>query len=439
MLSSADAGELLRAVEAEKRRRGSSYCPHTPHPPQARFLSLTCREALYGGAAGGGKSDALLMAALQYVHVPGYAALILRRTFTDLALPGAIMDRSHTWLRGSDAHWNDNLKTWKFPSGARLVFGYLQHEADKYHYQGPEFHFIGFDELTQFSRTQYLYLNGRIRRLEGSRVPSRTRGASNPGGFGHDWVKERFVDDGAAAKGRIFIPAKLEDNPSLDREDYEASLAELDPVTRAQLRHGDWTVRPQGPMFSRDWFGYVDEAPAEATRVRYWDLAATEDAPGKDPDWTRGTKIALKDGVWYVEDLRSKRGRPKAVEDMVRQTAEDDGRRVRIRMEQEPGSSGVSLIDHYARAVLVGYDFKGDKKTGNKIELARPLSSAAEAGNVKLVRGAWNSEFLDEVCAFPFAGHDDIVDSASGAQRALSSPRASYDGIDQRTLAGRRM
>jgi hypothetical protein len=104
------------------------------------------REALFGGAAGGGKSDSLLMAALQYVDEPGYAAILFRRTYADLALPGAIMDRSKEWLSGKGARWNEREKTWTFPSGATLSFGYLEHENDKYRYQGSEFQFAGFDD-----------------------------------------------------------------------------------------------------------------------------------------------------------------------------------------------------------------------------------------------------------------------------------------------------
>src|SRR5215831_17422072 len=124
---------------------------------QAAFLSLDCLEAGYGGAAGGGKSDAILAGALQYVDVPGYAALILRRSFSDLALPGAAMARSKEWLYGR-ARWNEREKTWTFNSGATLTFGYLEAEDDVYRYQSSEYQYIGFDELTQFSEAQYRYL-----------------------------------------------------------------------------------------------------------------------------------------------------------------------------------------------------------------------------------------------------------------------------------------
>ena len=185
--------------------RSNRYIPHEPTEKQALFLLHDhIPEILYGGSAGGGKSDALLMAALQYVHVPGYAALLLRRTFPDLSLPEAIMSRSFEWLQGTDAIWHDKEKTWKFPSGATLTFGYLDAPRDHYRYQGSAFQFIGFDELTQFKENQYLYLHSRLRRLAGAEVPLRMRAASNPG----DIVFDPFLGSGttllAARKtGRI--------------------------------------------------------------------------------------------------------------------------------------------------------------------------------------------------------------------------------------------
>ncbi len=395
------------------------YIPHYPTPKQAEFLLLPHREALYGGAAGGGKSEALLMAALQYVMVPGYSALLLRRTYTDLALPNALMDRAHQWLRKTDARWSEKEKTWYFPSGATLTFGYLEHENDKYRYQSAEFQFIGFDELTQFTETQYKYLFSRLRRLKGYNVPLRMRAASNPGGIGHEWVKQRFLVEGPK-KGRAFVPATLKDNPYLDAEEYKKSLMELDPITRRQLLEGDWFALPQGNMFRREWFEIVDSAPAGIRKVRYWDLAATPEKEGKDPDWTVGALVGEKDGIFYIIDIVRTRTTPRNVEALVRQTAELDGRDVEIWMEQEPGSSGVSIIDHYRRKVLKGFTFRGLKTTGSKVTRASPFSSQAEAGNVKLVRGPWIGDFLDELEQFPQGPHDDQVDAVSGAFEVLS-------------------
>lgn len=243
------------------------WIPHPPHQRQAEFLCYdTVREVMFGGAAGGSKSDSLLMAALMYVDTPGYAAIIFRRTYADLALPGALMARAAAWLSGTAAHWSGQDKQWRFPSGATLSFGYLENEADKFRYKSSEFQFIGFDELTQFLETQYLFLFSRLRRLAGSPIPVRMRSGTNPGDVGHDWVKRRFIPDEAMKaspeeffahswrKGdRVFVPARIEDNPSLDLPEYERALAQLDPVTRAQYRHGDWKAHAGG-RFRPEWW-----------------------------------------------------------------------------------------------------------------------------------------------------------------------------------------
>ena len=264
----------LEAIEAEMARRGlklASYIPQSPTPRQQLFLDLKDeKEVFYGGAAGGGKSSCLLMAALKYVDVPGYSALLLRRTYADLSKPGALMDRAHQWLRGTGAKWNEQKKQWTFPSGAVLTFGYLENDNDKYQYQGAEYQFIGFDELTQFKESSYTYLFSRLRRLKSSDIPLRMRAASNPGGVGAGWVYERFVPEGFSPEqareqkvfwkegeeedGRVtlraFVPATLDDNPHLDREEYAHSLQELDAVERARLLRGDWSIQERGNILS---------------------------------------------------------------------------------------------------------------------------------------------------------------------------------------------
>lgn len=309
----------MATVETALGARISSYVPHWPHPPQEAFLWLSQLEALYGGAAGGGKSDALLMAALEYVDVPGYAALILRKTYADLALPGAIMDRSKTWLMGTDAQWNDNLKQWAFPSGATLTFGYLQTTNDKFRYQGAELQYIAFDELTQFDETDYAYLLSRLRRPSDgplSLVPLRMRAASNPGGRGHRWVKRRFIDrqpspddpDDTAEKcsRRVFIPARLEDNPSVDRQAYTSALAGLDPQTRLQLLDGDWNARQPGDWVFPDGLDHVLELGArhQAQRVDGTMPPPVGDRVYLAADWGVNSHILvlwpLEAGGWHV-------------------------------------------------------------------------------------------------------------------------------------------
>jgi predicted phage terminase large subunit-like protein len=396
----------------------NKYIPHKPTAKQLAFLLLDNLEAFYGGAAGGGKSDALLMAALQYVDIPGYAAIIFRKNYSELTLPGALLDRAREWLSNTDAVWKEQEKTWHFPSGATLSFGYLDNDNDMYRYQSAEFQFIGFDEITEFNEKPFRFLFSRLRRLKTSEIPLRMRAASNPGGSGHDWVKQRFITEGLE-KGRIFIPATLNDNPFIDKETYIVSLNQLDPITRKKLLDGDWSARDSGNLFKREWFKIIDAAPA-ISYIRYWDMAATEAKKGQDPDWTVGLKMGRDaNGQFYVADVRRVRANPQAVEILIKQTAQLDGTQTHIYIEQEPGAGSKSLIDYYVRQ-LAGYTVRPDKPATDKVTRAQPASSQAEAGNINLIQGAWISAFLDEVEAFPCGSHDDQVDTMSAALAILS-------------------
>lgn len=377
-------------------------------------------EAFYGGAAGGGKSEALLMAAAQYVEHPGYSALLLRRTFPDLNQPGAILDRSKDWWTGR-ARWIEAEKAWHFPSGATVKFGHLEHEKDKYDYLGAEYQFVGFDELTQFTEPMYRFLFSRLRRVTGSSVPIRMRSASNPGGFGHEWVKQRFIVEGPE-HNRIFVPAGLRDNPSLDSEEYTRMLDKLDPITRAQMLEGNWEVTAGGASFRREWFKVVDAEPVEFERiVRAWDTASTAPTEDRDADYTVGVKMGRTPaGHYWILDLIRFQGTPRDVEAVVAQTAITDGEDVEVYMEQEPGASGKQIIEHYQTRVLPSFYFQGIRATGKKEARAVPFSSQAQAGNVFVKRGLYISDFFAEAEAFPFAPHDDQVDSASLAYNQLA-------------------
>ena len=413
-----DWAKVLEYLEPKK----PPFCPEEPSLTQKVFLRTNSIEALFGGAAGGGKSSALLMSALQYVDTPGYSAILFRRTFADLSLPGALMDRFKSWIDTMDGvHWNANSYVATFPSGARISFGYLNNTNDYLRYKGSEFQFIGMDEVTEIRESDYRYIFSRLRRPASgplAQVPLRMRAASNPA---PNWVRQRFIIEGTE-KGRIFVPSKLTDNPGIDADSYRQALQALDPVERRRLEEGDWWSTTLGTMFERESIIIIDNidipvVTSAARAVRFWDLAATEpSSTTPNPDWTVGTLMLFDSGIAYILDVRKARVKNEKVEQFVAQTAYEDGRGVSIRMEQEPGSSGKALVDQYARYVVPGYDFQGIRSTGDKITRARPFAAAVANGNVRIVRGPWLSDWMDELSSFPEAcDHDDQVDSAVGA------------------------
>lgn len=236
--SSGSMPEILSTLYPALRR----YCPILPtlSAQQALFLTFTGRESLYGGAVGGGKSAGLMAAALRYVDRRGYRALLLRRTYAELAKGDGLIPLSQEWLGPTDARWNEQRKTWTFPSGATIEFGHVQHEDDKHAYQGAAYQFVGFDELTHFTESIFLYIgfSRQRRRTALADIPVQTYASANPGGIGHMWVKERFISN--RRDDVLFVPAGIRDNPGLDVSDYETSLNYLPEELRRQLMEGDW-------------------------------------------------------------------------------------------------------------------------------------------------------------------------------------------------------
>lgn len=437
----------------------ADYIVWQPNPgPQTEFLSCSAYEALYGGAAGGGKSAAMLAAPLRWVHLPSFNGIIFRRTFPELE--GQIIPKSRELYRHAGATYNSVQHTWTFPSGARVSFGHLQHDSDVYKFQGMEFQFIGFDELTQFTERQYTYLLTRARSAHG--IPIRVRSTSNPGGEGHEWVFKRWgpwldrdysgvralpgqvlhhthngdteepcEPNTSGALSRVFIPAKVTDNPHLMDNDpgYIDRLSAQDRVTRAQLRDGDWMIRPgAGAYFKRQWFQFIDSAPiGPVDRVRAWDLASVEGGG----DWTVGVRMAKQhDGRIVIEDVVRLRSRPDGVRQAVLSTAQIDGYSVKIRMPQDPGQAGKDQVASYSK-MLAGYVTHFKPVTGDKIIRCQPFSAYAEAGNISIVKAPWNEPFMQSLEAFPDEGvHDDDVDAASDAFTMLARGAASMGTTD---------
>lgn len=359
------------------------HCPHSPTAPQRRFLELDTLEALYGGAAGGGKSDALLMAALQFVDRPDYAALLLRRTFPDLRQPGALMERLAGWLAGSGAEWREIDRRWRFPSGATITFGYAESIADIVRaYQGAEYQFIGIDELGQWREPEYLYLLSRVRRKASSTVPLRMRAAGNPGGIGHAWVKRRFV---AGDGNRPFVPARLDDNPHLDREQYEAALSLLDSRTRAQLRDGSWEDVTTGRVY---WAfvrlrnvraGLPSVARSRWHYVLAVDLGASEEKPTTAfvvLAWCESSRI-----VYAVKSWTMASGSPQRTSDMIASTR--DVYPIE-RIVVDAGALGAGYLRDFQRRF--GESAKAAEKR-DKAGARRLLNGELERGQLLLVEG----------------------------------------------------
>jgi hypothetical protein len=267
---------------------------------------------LFGGAAGGGKSDALLYSALQYADTPGYAALICRSDFQELQKPGALVPRSHDWLNGTGAHWRGDTMTWYFPEGSQLTFAHLKDAHSHLNIQGAEVQFIGFDEaaLLRPHQMEYLYGN-RMRRRKGSTIPLRTRYASNPGGQAHAWLVEQFMTP-PGSPDWVFIPSKFTDNPGLDTELYAKDLESMkDATLRAQMMEGDWSAQDRSEMVVPEFTAELEQAVVqERERPRYFTAYASADIGSVDLtflpfgylDFVAGV-LVIEDELWFRDPL----------------------------------------------------------------------------------------------------------------------------------------
>ena len=380
------------------------YIPHRPFTNQVKFLICPSEELFYGGAAGGGKSDALLMASLQYVGtefmvendegqlINDYHALILRRSYQDLAKPNAIMDRCRQWLypfiETGEVKWIRDTRTYVFPSGATLTFGYLAHDNDLDQYQGAEFQYIGFDELTQFMKRQYTYLHSRLRKLKNSKVPIRMRGASNPGGRGHDWVKKMFVD----SKTRIapFIPSKYTDNSYLDTEEYTQTLDKLEELDKQQLKYGDWDAElSEGLLINRE---QLKSAILQPIQFKNWlpvfNVIGIDKASTGDDEFALASLTTFNNGKTVLTNLAGTTS--SYPEELTRRFIEKEYQQYKtyiVNFEREPGSdfhyAGKYWYDELKEIIeKYGIVLKQTPDSNNKFNRARPHARAVKEGRL---------------------------------------------------------
>lgn len=455
-----DGGDL---VYASTRWRCGSCGQNVIRPqpgPQEVFSASAADIVIYGGSAGGGKSWALLFEAARHVGTPGYSATIFRRTSPEITAPRGLWDESLELYPQFGGRARENRLDWRFATdGASSViaFSHLQHDSDRLKHHGAQYCFLGFDELTHFEGSQFWYLLSRNRSTCGVRPLVRATTNPDPDSWVRaliDWwigddglpIPERdgvlryFVRDGddlawgsspaeviakapgfelADVKSLTFIRARLEDNRILMDKDpgYRSTLLSLPRVERERLLGGNWNIKARaGDYFRQEWFEVVAVAPAKLRKVvRSWDLAATR--PSKDnpdPDWTVGVKMGIDadNQIWILDVVRVREG-PLGVDRVLNNTASQDGKKVKQVFWQDPGQAGKAQVATIKRK-LIGLRVESVAASKDKTTYALPLSSAAEAGNVKVVSGRNVGAYLSTLESFgDTKAHDDDVDATS--------------------------
>ena len=435
--------------------------------PQEMFLSSPADIAIYGGAAGGGKTYALLLECLRHVGNPKFGVVIFRRNANQIMSEGGLWDNALSMYMpmGVSAVCSPTPQI-TFRGGAKISFRHLQYDKDVHSWQGSQIPLICFDELCHFSEVQFFYMLSRNRSTCG--VKPYIRATCNPdadswvASFIEWWIdqetgypipersgkiryfirkdgniiwgdtREELIGaddkDAALCKSVTFIASNIYDNKILlaANPEYLASLSALDTVEQERLLKGNWKIRPAaGLYFARNQVRIVHTVPDKIVSVaRAWDLAATEiTSTNKNPDRTAGVLIGrLRNGQYIVLDVKRQALNAANVRTLIRNTATTDRAEYhcsKIYIPQDPGQAGKEQAQSYVRA-MAGFNIQCHTVTGDKVTRAEPFAAQWQQGNVLLLEGAWNDEFLTELEGFPDALHDDQVDAAADAFNAVA-------------------
>jgi predicted phage terminase large subunit-like protein len=392
------------------------------HPVQRAFLQSNALFRGFVGGVGSGKSwigscDLILRAK------PGRLYLVVAPTYVMLsdATIRSFVYVASQWMGGDLLLDPSEVKrsppSIRLRTGAEIIF---RSADDPERLRGPNISGIWLDEASLMDEEAFTIAIGRLREAGEQGWLTAT---FTPKGKLH-WTYEVF---GEAKPDTALFHCRTKDNPFLPASFEATTRRQYTSALAAQELEGLFTDAA-GTLFRRAWFQVVEALPRLTRRVRAWDLAATpkDEKAADDPDWTAGVLMGADGlGTYFVEDVRRIRGTPKQVKDLVRATANEDGRATAVWVEREGGASGVIVGDDFLD-LLAGYNYHSEHPTGPKAERARPLAAQAEGGAVKLLRGGWNRDFLNEIEAFPFGKHDDQVDAAALAFAKLALARGYF-------------
>lgn len=447
---------------------------------QEQFIQSDCQITIYGGSAGSGKSEAIVIDQLRHIDDPNFESVTFRRSTKSLKGAGGIFNKAGSVYKrlGASTRLNDMMYVW--PSGATCRYSHLEHgknTAEENH-AGLEYSAIYFDELHTFDKETFFFMLSRLR--SNANIQSYVKATCNPappestGGWMHELLDGFYIDeygypieehsgvvryfisddDGDIIWGDsreelqaqygmdcdpisfTFISALIVDNPVVCKlqPSYLTALKNMGRVERERLLYGCWKVSPQGSgYFKREWVdAFVDarEVPKRIKTVRAWDLASSiKSEVNNDPDRTAGVKISLcEDGYFYVESCITFLDRPAGVLKTLKETADTDGKKCWISLPKDPGQAGDVAFHTYSSPLITsGYKIKKSNTRKGKLERFTGFSNAAENGMIRVVRGKWNDEWISELENFdPDRRNqkDDRVDATSDAYTILTKGKS---------------